>query len=235
MKTALNEYLKDLSQLFFPNYCLGCGAQLPSRDLVICIKCLSQLPETGFNNISGNKMEKYFYGRLKIEEAVSAYYYTEDSLIQHLIFEMKYFGNKDAGLLLGSLLANIIVHSNSRFKNIDLLIPVPLNERREKMRGFNQSALIAHSISKIMGVPVLENVVIRNVYTETQTKKNRANRWQNIESAFRLKQPDHVRNKHVLLVDDVVTTGATLDACGSVLLQADQVKLSLATVAIATF
>jgi ComF family protein len=142
--------------------------------------------------------------------------------------QLKYRGNKDLGVQLGRIMGNALKSSN-RFNDINALIPLPLFPSKEKKRGYNQAKVLCDGIAEILSLPVLSNVIIRPQHTETQTKKGRIERWKNIEGKFKLIDPASIQNKHLLLIDDVVTTGATLEACGNELLLAENVKLSVAT------
>jgi ComF family protein len=153
--------------------------------------------------------------------------------MQHLMHQFKYKGNKDLGKQLGYLMGNDLSQSN-RFKNIEALIPLPLFAAKEKKRGYNQATVLCEGIAEIMKIEVLTDVILRTQHTETQTKKGRIERWANIEGKFELIKPDKIRNKNILLVDDVITTGATLEACGHELMNADNVRLSVATLCFAS-
>lgn len=183
--------------------------------------------------MENNPIEKIFWGRIPIKGAYSQFYFAKESLIQHLVHQLKYKGNTDIGIYLGEIMGQTIVNS-SRFRQIDALIPLPLYPDKERKRGYNQAAIICNGMSKIMGVPVINNNLIRQRFTETQTKKHRIERWENVEGSFVLKNPAALKGKHILLIDDVVTTGATLEASGSVLLKAENVTLSIATLTTAT-
>jgi ComF family protein len=149
--------------------------------------------------------------------------------MQHLITQLKYGGNKKIGEYLGRVTGEFLQNSN-RFSGIDYIIPLPLNIKKQQKRGYNQAAIIADGISTISKKPVLLNAVERNLFTETQTKKDRVDRWQTMQEVFTVTNEGVLENKHVLLVDDIVTTGATLEACGSKMLQVPGLKLSIASV-----
>lgn len=185
------------------------------------------MPETNFELHAGNPVEKKFWGRLLLQTATAQYYFTRESLMQHLMHQFKYKRNKELGAQLGKMMGESLKRSG-RFAT-DAIIPLPLFAAKEKRRGFNQATILCEGIAESLGVPVLKEIVIRSHHTDTQTKKGRVERWQNMEGKFILNKPEAIKNKNVLLVDDVVTTGATLEACGSALLQAENVKLSIAT------
>ena len=227
------EIKESLLQLVFPHICAGCGSDLLNEESQLCIRCLTALPETNFNLHANNPMEKIFWGRLPLASATAQFYFTNESLIQQLMHQLKYKGNKELGLQLGRLMGSGFKETN-RFNGIDALIPLPLYPKKEKRRGFNQATILCDGISEILNIPVFKNTIIRTQHTDTQTKKGRMERWQNIEGKFELLNPASIENKHILLVDDVVTTGATLEACGSILMQAENLRLSIATLCFAS-
>ena len=225
--------LKDsLLHLLFPHTCEGCGVELPPNANLLCIRCLHSMPSTSFELFPGNPIEKRFYGRLPLQHAMAGYYFTKDSLMQHLIHQVKYKGNKELGLQLGQLLGDSLKRAG-RF-DADMMIPLPLFPIREKKRGYNQSALLCEGITKHLNIPFVQNALIRPAHTDTQTKKGRIDRWKNIEGKFLLTDPAVIAGKHILLVDDVITTGATLESCGEELLKAGNVLLSLAVLCYST-
>jgi ComF family protein len=230
MIKTLNSYLNQFTHLFFPHVCEGCGNDIIEDGSLLCVECLSNLPETSFIGERNNPVEKIFYGRIQIEAAGSAFYFTKHSLLQHLILELKYHGKKEIGFYLGKLLGYRLAQT-SRFNSVDAIIPLPLNPRKERKRGYNQAAIIAEGIAAIWQKQVQKNSVQRLVFTETQTHKNRIARWQTMEGVFENVDKEALANKHLLLVDDIVTTGATLEACGEKLLEVPGTILSIATVA----
>jgi len=189
------------------------------------MRCVEAMPETNFEMHASNPVEKKFWGRLTLSQATAQYYFTRESLIQRLMHQFKYKGQKELGKQLGKMMGESLKNSN-RF-TIDALIPLPLFPAKEKKRGYNQATVLCEGIAEGLQVPVWKDVVIRSQYTDTQTKKGRIERWQNMEGKFELVKPDAVSNKHVMLVDDVITTGATLEACGAELLKGKDVKLSI--------
>jgi ComF family protein len=224
----LREIKESILHVVFPHVCDGCGSDLLNIESRLCIRCLASLPETNFEIHPNNPVEKDFWGRLPVANASAHLYFTKESLVQHLMHQLKYRGNKDLGVQLGRIMGNALKSSN-RFNDINALIPLPLFPSKEKKRGYNQAKVLCDGIAEILSLPVLSNVIIRPQHTETQTKKGRIERWKNIEGKFKLIDPASIQNKHLLLIDDVVTTGATLEACGNELLLAENVKLSVAT------
>jgi len=225
--TSIKEIKDSFLHLLFPHICSGCGSDLLSEESMLCLHCIDAMPETNFELHPNNPVEKIFWGRLSLAAATAQYYFTKESLMQHLMHQFKYKGNQDLGLQFGRMMGHLLKRSG-RFE-VDALIPLPLFPAKEKRRGYNQATLLCKGIAELMNVPVLEDVVIRPQHTETQTKKGRVARWKNMEGKFVLVKPGAIRNKHLLLIDDVVTTGATLEACGNELLKAENVQLSIAT------
>jgi ComF family protein len=203
------------------------------KENFLCIECIDNLPQTNFAIHANNPLEKKFWGRIALVSAMSLFYFSKESIVQNMIHELKYKGNKKAGHYFGNLMGKSLLNSN-RF-HIDVIIPLPLFERKEKMRGYNQSEILCHGISEIINKPVLKNNVRRKLFTETQTSKHRIDRWKNVENIFEVNHAGELEGKHVLLVDDVITTGATLDACGTEILKIKNVKLSVATLAMASY
>lgn len=231
--STLQSIFSDTVHLFYPKICTGCGSDLLSDDQLLCLLCINQLPHTNFAQHANNPLEKIFWGRIPLLAAHSEFYFAKETLIQELIHQLKYRGNEDIGYFLGQLIGNSLLNSN-RFKNLDYLIPLPLYPEKERKRGFNQAAVICNGISAQMNIPVMKDNVIRRRFTETQTKKHRTERWENVADSFQVKEPSLLSCKNILLVDDVVTTGATLEACGNAIAQSANIKLSVATLSMAT-
>jgi len=224
--------LTDFMDTVYPNYCLGCNAMLESSDSVLCMDCIEELPFTHFFEKEDNPVKEIFYGRILVAHAGSALFFTKDSPVQRLLFALKYQNDKHAGLFLGALLAQSLAETDW-IKEVDWIVPLPLHRKRERKRGYNQSTVICSKLSEILGIPMNNDMVERAVYTETQTHKTREARWQSMQTVFKVKNEDALRGKHVLLVDDVLTTGATMEVCGSEILKIKDTKLSIATAAYA--
>ncbi len=212
---------------------MGCGSDLLPDHELLCLRCINDLPHTEFEKYPNNPIERIFIGRLPIVAATSGFYFSKGELVQNLIHDLKYKGNKDAGIYLSEMMGNSMV-STGRFKNIDYLIPLPLFAEKEYKRGFNQADIVCNGLSNMMNIPVLTKNVVRIRFTETQTKKHRTERWHNVFDSFKVTNESVLENKHILLVDDVITTGATLDACAQVINQIKGIKISIATLATAS-
>jgi ComF family protein len=230
---SLKHLFTDAMHLFFPHNCLGCGTDILSDNHLLCLRCLSTLPHTGYEQHENNPVENIFRGRVSIHAASSQFYFAKGHLVQQLIHQLKYKGNKEAGEYLGSLMGKSLAGSN-RFTNIDFLIPLPLFPDKEFKRGYNQAEIICNGMAATMKVPVLNKIVIRQRYTDTQTKKHRAERWENVDGSFGVKNVPLLTGKKVILVDDVITTGATLEACAQCMLQIPGIEISFATLATAS-
>ncbi len=227
---AVKNIFSSALHLFYPHLCTGCGSDLLKEGDQLCLRCINDLPHTNFAGFDNNPIEKIFWGRIAVTAAHSEFYFAKASLIQHLIHQLKYKNNTAIGFYLGELMASSLLAGN-RFNTVDYLLPLPLYADKERKRGFNQAAVICNGMSQVMNIPVITANVIRQRFTETQTRKHRIERWENVEGSFLIKNPGALMGKHVLLVDDVVTTGATLEACGSALLQTGGLKLYIATLA----
>lgn len=230
MLTNTKKWFADFTQLFFPHICVGCGSDLLENDQTICIQCYSKLPETGFSAHPNNPIEKIFYGRLPVKEAMAAYYFTKSSVLQRLVHTLKYNNNQEVGLQLGRWMG-VLLQKSGRFSQLDALIPLPLFPEKEKKRGYNQAEVLCQGICEIINVPVKKDVVIRKRFTDTQTKKGRSDRWRNVDGSFEVANPAILKGKHLLLVDDVITTGATIEACGLAIAEIENVDLSIALLA----
>jgi len=221
---------QGLLHLVYPNLCVGCGSDMITGTQLICLDCIEALPLTNFHLHENNPVEKIFRGRINISCASAYVYFTKQSAMQQILHHLKYKGNKEVGYYFGRKIGSALRQS-SRFDTVQGLIPLPLFYKREKQRGYNQATLICEGMAETMNVPVLDKVVSRKMATETQTRKNRRERWENIEGRFTLKNEKDITGRHILLVDDVLTTGATLEACGTELLKAHNVQLGIVTLA----
>lgn len=226
-------WLKSFQHLLLPHQCIGCGNDQLEDIEPLCQTCFLDLPRTNFESIPENPVEKIFYGRIDLKAATSLYYFTKDHLLQELLHQLKYQGQKNIGICLGGLMGDIL-KQEARFQHINCIVPMPMVHRKEKKRGYNQADLIARGMSVSMQMPVLNKALIRTSGIKSQTGLNRMMRWENVKDRYVLKQMHLLKNQHVLLVDDVVTTGASLESCGLEILRGEPASLSIATIALAS-
>lgn len=228
IKNALNDFL----ELFYPRLCVGCGKKLYRDERYVCLECLSSLPLTQDHESADNFVEQHLYGRPFIESATALMLYEKESVPQKLLHEIKYHGAKELARSLGRMLGRDL--RGGRFASVDMIVPVPLHPNRLKWRGYNQSEWFAMGLSEELGLPVRTDLVERVTETSTQTKKNAEERWENVQGIFSLKKDaplQDIKGKHVLVVDDVITTGATLMACAAAIATIGDVRISAASLA----
>jgi len=224
-------YFDDFLNLFFPRLCAGCSASLFRGESLICTRCRYQLPRTGYHRWRNNPVEVLFWGRVPIIYGTAGFFFQKKGYFQHMVHAMKYRGMKELGKELGKVMG--IDMAGSVFSEVDLLVPVPLHPEKLLKRGYNQSEWIAFGLGEALRKPVGKNILVRVIASETQTRKSRFDRWKNVENIFRIMRPDAIQGKHILLVDDVVTTGATLESCAHEILNVPGTKVSVATLAVA--
>jgi ComF family protein len=225
-------FLDYLTELLFPRLCVVCGDRLIEQEQWICLNCLHHIPRTNFHLSADNPVAQIFYGRVPIEYATSFFYFSKGSQYQTLLHSLKYKGMKELGAEIGKHFGIDLMQSPG-FSSVDVICPVPLHPSKEKKRGYNQSWWIASGIAKQMNKELDAQNLKRVTATETQTRKSRFERWQNVEGIFELSNPETFEGKHILLVDDVVTTGSTLEACAVAIHSATNAKVSIATLATA--
>lgn len=218
--------------LIYPNLCVICGESLVASESQLCLKCFNSIPKTNYHLQKDNPVEKRFWGKVSVERASSYFFFQKGSHFQKLIHELKYKGNREVGIAAGKYAASDLLESPD-FISVDVIIPVPLHPKKEAKRGYNQSYIIGKGMAEILGKPLVRNNLIRVQERTTQTRKSVYERFENTRGIFELTNPDELRGKHVLLVDDVLTTGSTLEACIQALFVADNVKVSVFTLAVA--
>lgn len=224
--------LKSIVNLFFPKVCNACHNQLNDNEDTICLDCRHDLPVTNFHFDDSDTIKKVLYGRAKIEHGTALFRFEKKGNVQRLIHNLKYKGHENIGFILGNWLGGEL-KTIEAYQNIDAIIPVPLHENKLKKRGYNQVAKFGQQIAEALNAEYLDDVLIKISNTKSQTNKKRFARWSSSDELFALKNITKIENKHILVVDDIITTGATLEACISVLSVAENSKISIATMAIA--
>jgi ComF family protein len=225
-------YLGDFIALIFPQLCQACGNNLVGGEELICTGCTYDLPYTNFHKQKDNVVARQLWGRIDVAMAYVLLYFYKGGKVQNMMHQFKYRNMPLIGNKLGNLAGAQLIQSEWQGK-IDMIIPVPLHPQKLRARGYNQSAQFAHGLADQLKIPVEEDNLIRVKYTDTQTKKSRFSRYENMKEVFTISHPERFEGKHVLLVDDIITTGSTLEACGIELLKIKGVTLSVAAIAYA--
>lgn len=231
----IDQMIKNLLNLFFPKVCLACNDALIDYEIDICTSCRHELPITNFHFETDNEVAKIFYGRVKIEQATALLRFQKKGIVQQLIHNLKYKGQEQIGPLLGKWLGHEL-QSSELYKTIDMVIPVPLHKSRLKKRGYNQVAKFAQEIAKCLNAEYNPTILLKSSATRTLVFKKRQARWESSKLSFQVQNEHLLSGKHILLVDDIITTGATIEACANQLFKANSnknLKISVATMAIA--
>ena len=223
--------IKNLLNLFFPQICRACSKHLSDNELQICTTCRHQLPLTNFHDDNENAVHKRLYGRVKLENATALLHFSKKGIVQQLMHNLKYRGHEEIGQFLGEWLGEELKHMPS-YAHVDVVVPVPLHKTKQKSRGYNQVDKFAQALAEALNADFNTSVLIKTTNTKTQVFKDRLKRNTNIKSNFEIVNNVLLMHKHVLLVDDIITTGATIEDCSNQLLKIEGIKLSLATMAI---
>lgn len=232
MELRFNTGLRDLFGLILPRCCAACDQPLMRFERSICLGCAEDLPLTRFHDDAHNPVQRLFAGRLQLHAASAYLRFTREGKVQRLLHRLKYKGDQEAGLELGRRMAQEIM-SSRRFADVDTALAVPLHPRKMRLRGYNQAQVLVDGMREIWPLKDHGDELLRIVKTSTQTKRGRMERWMNVREAFRLAHPEMLRDAHVLLVDDVVTTGATIEACALALREVPGIRISVFTCACA--
>jgi len=226
------DFWDDFISLLFPRLCYACGNYLLRNESLICTECYVVIPRTNYHNEPNNPVAQLFWGRCMIEKAAAFSYYNKGSRIRKLIHNMKYKGIREIGYELGKIYGSAL-KSSGFMNDIDMIIPVPLHPSKKRIRGFNQSESICTGIGEAASLQVEIQSLIRVLVSPTQTNKSRYERWTNVEGIFKVVDPGIIKGMHILLVDDVITTGSTIESCASELLKIENVKVSVVALAYA--
>lgn len=224
-------YATDLTTLFFPKYCSSCNRNLMHYEKAVCMHCLTRLPRLHMHDEPNNAVEKIFWGRVNLHAAAAFLSMPRNGISHRLIHRLKYHGDQEVGERLGALFGHELTES-ARLKGIDMIVPVPLHPKKLHLRGYNQCDCIARGMAEALGASISINNLTRTHFSSTQTRRGRISRWSNVKDIFWVREPEKFEGKHILLIDDVITTGATIEACSTALLKVPGIKLSVAALAI---
>ncbi|TDO19082.1 ComF family protein [Pedobacter duraquae] len=225
----LKSLASNLLSLLFPRLCSACSTPLIKTERHICLHCLQNLPYTDYHIYQDNRVARQFWGRVPIYSAMAMLHFKKGGSVQQLVHHLKYKGQTGLGIQLGELIGARLIQ-NVAFSIPDLIIPVPLHPAKQRKRSYNQCTYIADGIASVLKIPVYHDIQIKHKNTGSQTRKGRFERSQNLKDAFSIKNLQLLSNAHVLLVDDVITTGATLEACALLLLEESAKSISIAAI-----
>ncbi len=227
---SLLNVISDFTSLFFPEHCLGCSSGLVKGEEILCSRCLLELPKTDYLSVNENPVKEKFLGRLPVKYAWAFMKFRKTGIVQHLLHQLKYNNKPEVGIKLGKFFG-MALNDFGLMTEFDLIIPMPLHQSRENKRGYNQSTKFAEGLTASLNIPWSDKVVVRQKNTATQTRKNKTERWENVQRAFTVKNPSVIHGKRILLVDDIITTGASIEACGRELLNHGCKELSVSCIA----
>lgn len=228
----VSELFSDFFDLLYPTLCLSCKQTLEKTESLLCVHCRMQLPETDYHRTMHSELLNRFAGKVKVEHATAGYRFSKGSVVQKLIHQIKYKDQPEAAVTVGRWYGHQLSLECPWICEIDLLIGVPLHKKRLRKRGFNQADCIAEGMSEMTGIPATTDALIRTRFSGSQTRKNRIQRWLNVQTVFRVVHPDQLNGKHVAIIDDVLTTGATIEACAVELHRAGCRSVSVITIAV---
>lgn len=223
--------LREFFRILFPDLCCHCGEALVGDERYLCTTCLSHIAWASNASQPGNSVEQRLLGRIPVEAAASLMIFQKNTVVQDIVHQIKYHGNDGMARQYGHLLG-VALEQSGRFHDIDCIVPVPLHYRKKYERGYNQSELLAEAIAKVLHHPVAARNLYRKRYTDTQTHKNRLDRLDNMDNVFAVRHPEAWEDKHLLLVDDILTTGATTEACYHALQVVPDLRISVAVLAL---
>lgn len=224
------ELIRDFVSLIFPNYCLACEVSLVKGENLVCTRCMLQMPQTNYHMDDDNPLRNRLACRIPVMHAMAMFKFSKSGRVQSLLHALKYRNQPALGVMLGNVYGDRLLAANMSTA-FDLIIPIPLHVSRKRKRGYNQSAKFAEGLSQKLGIPYSDELIERTTKTTTQTRKTKLKRWQNVTDVFRVNNCDQIAKKNVLLVDDVVTTGSTIEACGNYIMDSGCASLSIACIA----
>lgn len=224
--------LNNLLSIFYPRLCISCGNILQENEQHLCLNCLLHLPETNYHKTKDNPLNDIFRGRAKVENTLAFLSFRKGNAVQHILHQLKYKGNKEIGAYIGERYGKKLAQAHL-FSDADFILPIPLHPKKLKIRGYNQSEWIAKGLSAGLGIPYNTEILVRNTFTETQTKKSRFSRWENVKDVFEISDKEALKGKHVIVCDDVLTTGATTEAAVQKILEIEGTRVSVVTLATA--
>ena len=230
MSHRTSKIINDINSILLPQVCFGCNTQLYSGEHLICTVCRNDLPLTEYNFTEENAVDRIFYGRIPIIKASSFLFYAQQGIVQHILHYLKYKNQEIIGDFFGKWYGEILKKEGLESK-IDVIIPVPLHKKKLRKRGYNQVDAFGKQLAKLLKADFINDILIKTTNIATQTKKSRLYRWQTSENLYDITDFERIRHKNVLLVDDVITTGATIEACGTALLKIEGIQLYVATMA----
>lgn len=232
MRLTVSDLFQDFLSLIYPRYCMGCQDGLIKGEEILCTKCIHELPKTHYHQEAENPIFKRLYGRIPLSNALAFLLFRKGGIVQHLLHELKYNNHPEIGLIMGTIYGEELL-KNGYSDQFDCVLPIPLHPIKQRRRGYNQSEEFAIGLANKLGAKHISNAVIRVTKTETQTQKSKLKRWENVKQVFKVVNREAIEGKRVLLVDDVITTGATVEACGQALLDSGCSTLSVAGIAYA--
>jgi ComF family protein len=227
----MKSLFSSILHLFYPHACEGCGMELTHTEAILCLRCHRRLPFTGYQHISGNPAERIFHGRVNICHATATCYYRKGALLQRLIYQFKYKQREDIAVHLGRQMGLALLQSHWLYET-DSVLPIPMHPSKIRQRGYNQAQVLASGVAAVTQQPLLTDILTRNNHAPSQTSKGRLLRWENVSDSFSIQPDTNLQDRHILLIDDVITTGATIEACSRLLISAGA-RVSVCTLAIA--
>lgn len=233
-EVAVNRFMFiDFFSLFFPHLCEACDQSMAKGENILCTHCLHKLPRTGAHRKADKYLTAKFYGKLNINEVFSFLYFRKHSPVQQLLHRLKYKNKPEIGVFLGKLYGSELNRVSHGFADYDFIIPVPLHSSRQRRRGYNQSERFSAGLGEALDIPVNTSAILRLHKSQTQTRKTRQQRWENVKDIFNIPHPEEIMGKKILLTDDIITTGATIESCAVQLFKAGASKISVISIAVA--